>query len=158
MADYVKSTDLSIPTKVSELTNDKKYQTDSDIVTALTPYAKSDDVTAEIIAEIAKVVADAPESFDTLKEMSDWIAHHEDDATAMNSVISDNKNAITALQTDKADTSDLIAHTDDTDIHVTADDKTLWNNVKDKVDKTSIATALDDTVTDKQVTSLSLYL
>ena len=41
--------------------------------------------------EIAKVIADAPESFDTLKEISDWISSHSDDAAAMNS-------AITALQ------------------------------------------------------------
>ena len=41
--------------------------------------------------EIAKVIADAPESFDTLKEISDWISNHSDDAAAMNS-------AITALQ------------------------------------------------------------
>ena len=105
LADYVKSADLSIPTKVSELTNDKKYQTDTDVANTLTPYAKSDDVTAEIIAEIAKVVADAPESLNTLKEISDWIAGHENDASAMNSAISDNKNAITALQTGKADKS-----------------------------------------------------
>lgn len=125
LADYVKSADLSIPTKVSELTNDKKYQTDTDLVTALTPYAKSDDVTAEIIAEIAKVVAGAPESFDTLKEMSDWIAHHEDDATAMNSAISDNKNAITALQAGKADKIEIpttVAElTDSADYAKTAD-------------------------------------
>ena len=156
LAAYVKSADLSIPTKVSELTNDKKYQTDTDVANTLTPYAKSDDVTAEIIAEIAKVVADAPENLNTLKEMSDWIAGHENDASAMNSAISDNKTAITALQTGKADASVLTAHTDDTDIHVTADDKTLWNTVEDKVDKTSIATALDDTVTDEQVASALL--
>lgn len=41
--------------------------------------------------EIAKVIADAPESFDTLKEISDWISSHSDNAAAMNS-------AITALQ------------------------------------------------------------
>ena len=107
LADYVKSADLNIPTKVSELTNDKKYQTDSDLVTALTPYAKSDDVTAEITTEVAKIVADAPEGFDTLKEMSDWITHHEEDASAMNSAISDNKIAITALQESKADKTDI---------------------------------------------------
>lgn len=37
--------------------------------------------------EIAKIVADAPESFDTLKEISDWISTHSDDASAMNSAI-----------------------------------------------------------------------
>lgn len=43
---------------------------------------------------IAAVVADAPEDFDTLKEMSDWIAGHEDDASAMNSAIQANTAAI----------------------------------------------------------------
>ena len=148
LANYVKSTDLSIPTKVSELTNDKKYQTDSDLVTALTPYAKSDDVTAEIIAEIAKVVADAPEDLNTLKEMSDWISNHENDASAMNSAISDNKTAITALQTGKADKSEIpttVAELTDsssyakkTDLHshdnksvldgITSDKVTAWDN------------------------------
>ena len=39
--------------------------------------------------------------------MSDWIAGHENDASTMNSAISDNKTAITALQTDKADKSEI---------------------------------------------------
>ena len=36
---------------------------------------------------IAAVVADAPAAFDTLKEMSDWIAAHVEDASAMNTAI-----------------------------------------------------------------------
>lgn len=49
--------------------------------------------------EVAKIVAGAPESFDTLKEISDWISGHADDAAAMNSAIQTNSSAITALQT-----------------------------------------------------------
>lgn len=56
---------------------------------------------------IAEVVSDAPESFNTLKEISDWISGHENDASAMNSAIKDNKNAITTLQTDKADKTEI---------------------------------------------------
>lgn len=56
---------------------------------------------------IAKVVAGAPEDLDTLKEMSDWISGHENDASAMNGAIKDNKNAITTLQTDKADKTEI---------------------------------------------------
>lgn len=48
--------------------------------------------------EIAKIVAGAPESFDTLKEISDWISGHANDAAAMNSAIQSNSSAITALQ------------------------------------------------------------
>ena len=84
----------SIPSKVSELTNDSNYQT-------------AEQISSTVTTEIAKVVANAPENFDTLKEMSDWIAGHENDASAMNSVISDNKAAITALQSGKADKSEI---------------------------------------------------
>lgn len=37
--------------------------------------------------EVAKIVASAPESLDTLKEIADWISSHSDDAAAMNSAI-----------------------------------------------------------------------
>lgn len=49
--------------------------------------------------EIAKVVGDAPESFDTLKEISDWISSHSESAAAMNS----------AIQTNTSDIADLAA-------------------------------------------------
>ena len=65
--------------------------------------------------EIAKVVADAPESLDTLKEISDWISSHESDASAMNSVIQTNKSDIATLKTDKVDKEtgkSLLADTD----------------------------------------------
>ena len=43
---------------------------------------------SKIVAdEIAKVIAEAPASLDTLKEIADWISGHEDDAAAMNSAI-----------------------------------------------------------------------
>lgn len=40
---------------------------------------------------VAKIVANAPESLDTLEEISDWISSHADDASAMNTQISANK-------------------------------------------------------------------
>lgn len=89
-----KADTTAIPSKVSELTNDSNYQTE-------------EQVNSTVTTEIAKVVADAPEDLNTLKEMSDWIAGHEDDASAMNSAISDNKTAITALQKGKADKSEI---------------------------------------------------
>ena len=84
----------SIPSKVSELANDSNYQT-------------AEQISSTVTTEIAKVVANAPEDFDTLKEISDWIAGHENDASTMNSAISDNKTAITVLQTGKADKSEI---------------------------------------------------
>lgn len=71
---------------------------------------------------IAEVVAGAPEDFDTLKEMSDWISSHESSASAMNTQIQENK-------------KNLTNHATDDDIHVTTDDKTKWNKVEDKLDR-----------------------
>ena len=140
-----KANNSDIPTKVSGLQNDSNYQTDTDVATALTPYAKSADVTKEITNKVAEIVADAPEDFNTLKEMSDWISNHENDASAMNSAISDNKTAITALQTGKADKSEIpttvseLTDSDDyakkTDIPTTDDtlSSTSTNPVQNKV-------------------------
>ena len=50
---------------------------------------------ARITEKVAEIVADAPEDFDTLKEISDWISSHEDSAAAMNSAIQANTTAIT---------------------------------------------------------------
>lgn len=48
---------------------------------------------------VAKIVADAPEAYDTLKEISDWISTHTSDAATMNSQIKTNKEDITKLKT-----------------------------------------------------------
>lgn len=49
---------------------------------------------------IAAVIAGAPASLDTLKEISDWISSHEDSAAAMNSRISQNTADILSLRND----------------------------------------------------------
>ena len=56
-------------------------------------------ITAEVTAKIAEIVANAPEDLDTLKEIADWISAHVNDAAAMNTQINTNKNNIAALQT-----------------------------------------------------------
>ena len=47
-----------------------------------------------IADEIAKIVADAPDNFNTLKELSDWINVHSESAADMNSRIVQNTNDI----------------------------------------------------------------
>ena len=47
--------------------------------------------------EVAKIVANANESYDTLKEIADWIAAHPTDASEYNSRISANETAIAKL-------------------------------------------------------------
>lgn len=48
---------------------------------------------------VAAIVNNAPEAYDTLKEISDWISGHETDAAGMNSSIKANKASIDALTT-----------------------------------------------------------
>ena len=50
--------------------------------------------------QVAAIVASAPDDFNTLKEMSDWIAEHGDSAAAMNA-------SIVALQESKADKAEV---------------------------------------------------
>ena len=59
-------------------------------------------ITAEVTAKIAEIVANAPEDLDTLKEIADWIKTHANDASAMNTQINTNNNNIAALQTSVA--------------------------------------------------------
>lgn len=49
--------------------------------------------------QIAQVIAGADASYDTLKEIADWISTHGTDAAAMNTQITTNKNDIAALKT-----------------------------------------------------------
>lgn len=54
----------------------------------------SEKINSQITNKVAEIVANAPEDFDTLKEMSDWISEHQEDATAMNTAILDLQNQI----------------------------------------------------------------
>lgn len=55
-------------------------------------------VDKKVADAVAKIVADAPEAYDTLKEIADWIATHTTDATAMNTQINANKDDIAKLK------------------------------------------------------------
>ena len=72
----------------------------------LSKYYTKEEADAAITAKVAEIVADAPEDFDTLKEMSDWISQHEDSAVAMNSAIQQNATDISDLESGKVDKVD----------------------------------------------------
>lgn len=85
---------------------------------------------SKITSKVAEIVSGAPEEFDTLKEMSDWIAGHEDSAAAMNAAISSNKALMTELQ------NEFSVAVDRLDEH----DSDILNLQSGKADKTSIYT------------------
>ena len=97
-------------------------------------------VKKQVADAVAGIVADAPEAYDTLKEISDWISSHASDASAMNSQITTNKNAIATLNGTGAGSvskavadaksevqSSIDTHTSNTTVHITADERTAWN-------------------------------
>ena len=76
--------------KTAQTTLQSNIDTVSGKVTTLIGSVEGDDgKSARTIAseEVAKIVAGADASYDTLKEVSDWISSHKDDASAMNSAI-----------------------------------------------------------------------
>lgn len=54
-------------------------------------------VSKQVADAVASIVADAPEAYNTLKEISDWISSHASDASAMNLQINTNKTDIANL-------------------------------------------------------------
>lgn len=85
----------ALPKKVSELTNDANYQTDTEVSTAITTalgsvYTKAEvDKAVEDKAKevVGQIVDEAPESFDTLKEISDYIDAHQEVVDGLNAAI-----------------------------------------------------------------------
>lgn len=93
--------------------------------------------------EVAKIVNGADESFDTLKEVADWISTHGTDAATMNTQINANKAAIEKLN-GTAETVGSVANTVNAAI-----DGALKADGKDKY-----ALAADLTTTNGKVTAL----
>ena len=56
--------------------------------------SKIDGTEQQITEKIAEIVANAPEDFDTLKEISNWIESHEDSAAEMNTAINNKVNKV----------------------------------------------------------------
>lgn len=86
--------------------------------------------------KISNLINGAPETMDTLKEVSDAISEHESVVEALNAAIGN-----------KAENSALQSHTSDSDIHVTTDDKTNWNDANSKKHNHDNKSILD-TITD----------
>lgn len=103
--------------KLASLENYDDTQVKTDIINLQTSKANADEVytiaqtNSAIATEVAKIVAEAPESLDTLKEISTWIEAHEDSASAMNLQIQTNKTNI-SKKVDKKDGYSLVSDTE----------------------------------------------
>jgi len=95
---------------------------------------------------VTNLINGAPEAYDTLKEIADWIANDESGVSALT-------NRVAALETGKADLSAVTTlgsevsqmsttvgnHIADTDIHVTTADKTAWNGKQDALNAAQLS-------------------
>lgn len=103
-------------------------------------YTKSQ--TDGLISEkVAEIVANAPDDFDTLKEISDWIKNHEDSAAAMNTAILANTTAITT-KVDKVTGKGLSTNDFTNALKIKLNS---LENYDDTAVKTDISTALSKT-------------
>lgn len=59
----------------------------ADIFASLTDISTGKEVDAKISAAVDALIAGAPETYDTLKEIAEYIANHEDASTALNAAI-----------------------------------------------------------------------
>lgn len=92
-----------------------KVQANTDAIGVLNGEATVKGSVKKTVAdEIAKVVAGAPESFDTLKELSDWIATHGQDAAEMNSAIVALQNILDGIgDTESGEKATVVAYVTD---------------------------------------------
>lgn len=113
-------------------------------------------VEGSVAYQIAQIVADADESFDTLKEIADWITTHKTDAATMNSQINTNKDDIASLKTLVGSTAvatqisnaiDAALKEGETDKYALAADLTSLSDevaaIKTKLGETSVADQID---------------
>lgn len=112
-------------------------------------------VEGSVAYQIAQVVAGADESFDTLKEIADWITTHKTDAATMNSQINTNKDDIAGLKTKVGETSvaDQIAAAlkdGESDKYALADELSTANGkitaLQGLVGETAVVTQISDAI------------
>lgn len=105
LAEYAKTSDLDEYAKTTDVNSKQDKLFFDGTYDAVTNKVATEKTVTD---KIAAVVANAPEDFDTLKEMSDWIASHKDSAAEMNSSIKANTDAIRGIQNaGYAKTSDI---------------------------------------------------
>lgn len=113
-------------------------------------------ISGSVAYQIAQIVSDAPEAYDTLKEIATWITNHAGDAATMNSNIAQNTSDIEALEalvgstavaTQIANAIDAALKDGETDKYALAADLTSLSDevddIKLKLGDTSVAEQIE---------------
>lgn len=94
--------------------------------------------------KISELVSGAPETLDTLKELADAISENQSVVETLDEAIGKkasqtildthtSNHAIHITANERTSWNDAAGHTGDTTRHITADERSLWNTVADKV-------------------------
>lgn len=101
LAYKAKVSEADLDTALKAVLDAKATQSDLNSVSAKVTTLIGEDADKSVRSisaeEVAKIVSGADTAYDTLKEISDWIASHGTDAASMNSQISTNKSDIANL-------------------------------------------------------------
>lgn len=124
---------ITVPTKVSQLENDSKYLTQHQ---DLTPYAKTSDLTAHTGNSTVHVTAEERAKWNNKSNFSGSYNDLSDKPTIPTvpsnvSAFTNDAGYLTQHQdiSGKANSSDLTAHTVNSTVHITAEERTKWNKV-----------------------------
>ena len=116
--EYVNQEIARVEEEIPEMPDLSDYAKKSDIPD-VSSFVTEETVDEKVATEIAKVVADAPEDFDTLKEVADYIASDKTKAaeieTAISNLQSGKADAYTVYTKEQADAKFLTEHQDLTD-------------------------------------------
>ena len=99
----IKAVKAELETKIKSATYDDStikadVKANTTAIATLNGNAQTEGSVAKQVADaVAKIIAEAPEAYDTLKEIATWISTHENDASAMNQTIQTNKTDIANL-------------------------------------------------------------
>lgn len=169
--------DTLIKAKITTDINTNKYD-DTDLKTKVTANETAittlngegeGSVKKQVDDAVARIIADAPEAYDTLKEISDWISSHANDASAMNSQINTNKAELVTLKTligtlpEGSASTTIVAYiaeaigtsqTDLTSAIATAKSEAISTSAVDATTKSDKALADAKTYTDNKVKEL----
>lgn len=123
--ELIEDVDVEVDAKLSE---SSENPVQNKVVTAeLAQRLTQQETIALVVEKVAEIVAGAPEDFDTLKELSDWLLQHESSAAAMNTAIQKNKTDIETANTNISKNAEDIA-TANTNIQKNVDDITATKN------------------------------
>lgn len=135
----------------TDIKNELKNKVDTTALTeTLKSYAKSEDVNQWIVDKITEVVAGAPEKFDTLKEIADWIENDTTNATKMSNDIADLKSKNESVEKELESvvkTTDLDSIKSDISDGIKSD-ATFKAEIAKSVDTSTIKTEVESNIKD----------